>query len=57
VVAIVIIGALLLKRRKRGAKKDGAGPAENADPVDPSAPAPIPVFEPWGTRPAPRYYK
>lgn len=45
VAAIVIIGALLLKRRKRGAKTNGAGPAKNADPADPSAPAPIPVFE------------
>ncbi|CAN0287084.1 unnamed protein product, partial [Ectocarpus sp. 6 AP-2014] len=54
VAAIVIIGALLLKRRKRGATTNGAGPTENADPADPSAPAPIPVFEPWGTRPAPR---
>ncbi|CAM9216253.1 unnamed protein product [Ectocarpus fasciculatus] len=54
VAAIVIIGALLLKRRKRGEKMNGAAPTENAAPADPSAPAPIPVFEPWGTRPAPR---
>lgn len=45
VAAIVIIGALLLKRRKRGEKTNGAAPTENAAPADPSAPAPIPVFE------------
>lgn len=45
VAAIVIIGALLLRRRKRDAKTKGAGSTEDAAPADPSAPAPIPVFE------------
>ncbi|CAN0031619.1 unnamed protein product [Scytosiphon promiscuus] len=54
--ALIIFGVLFMRKKKRrdaGAKGVDSGGGDA--PGDANAPVPVPVFEPWGTRPAPRY--
>lgn len=45
VTALIIVGAILMRRRRRGTNAKAVEPAENEAPIDPNAPAPVPVFE------------
>ncbi|CAM9105048.1 unnamed protein product [Hapterophycus canaliculatus] len=55
VTALIIFGALFLRKRKtRDAAAKGVESGGGNAPADANAPEPVPVFEPWGTRPAPR---
>eukprot|EP00752_Nemacystus_decipiens_P010130 g9028.t1 len=58
--ALIVIGAILIRRNRRrkamGAGAKAVGVAKTDAPADPNAAPVVPVFEPWGTRPAPRYY-
>eukprot|EP00903_Cladosiphon_okamuranus_P015531 g14339.t1 len=56
--ALIMMGAVLWRRRRR-TRSAGAKPVASAKddaPADPNTAPVVPVFEPWGTRPAPRYY-
>lgn len=42
--ALIVVGALLMKRRK-SKEVTGVEPAANGAPTDPNAPVPVPIFE------------
>lgn len=42
--ALIIVGTVLMRRRNRTKAKE-VQPAEKGAPIDPKAPAPVPVFE------------
>ncbi|CAM9637395.1 unnamed protein product [Pylaiella littoralis] len=50
---LIVIGAVFMRRK--GTKVKRLESAEDGAPTDPNA-APVPAFEPWGTRPPPKFY-